>query len=142
MSAEDLLKPTDWGDPEERQFSLDYLEHLYAEDLYTEKPPPTPEEFVGWHARPWPELDEPGMPPEVIRDLFERCEQARFRVGVGDESYANYRDLYGREAFEREQRRRERFKEAFRRWRESGFEDAEAFEEMTRYSQSERRRAS
>lgn len=132
-TVEDLgFEQTNWQDPEERAFALDSAEAAFAEACYLEDPPPAPAAFVASWGAALPGIGEPEMPLQAKRELMSRCLSATIRIAIGDESYENWRNIATDEDREAARERRQRSREACKRWRESGFEDGDAFFEMTR----------
>lgn len=128
----DGFEPTNWRDPDERAFALDSAEAAYAEACYLEEPPPAPAAFVASWGAALPEIGEPEMPPDARSELMARCLSATIRIAIQDETYEHHRYIRTNEDREAARERRSRSKEACKRWRESGFEDGGAYDEMRR----------
>ena len=123
--------PTDWSDPDLKAFALDHLEEQFAEARYLEMRPPPVAEYVRWHAAAVPELNEPEMPEDVQAELWMRLAAAAIRIALGDRTYPFWRDLDTPEKKRAARERRRVSRESSVRWRDSGFTDGGAFEEMS-----------
>lgn len=135
---------TNWQDPDERAFALDSAEAAFAEACYLEDPPPAPATFVSSWGAALPGIGEPEMPKEAKRELMARCLSATIRIAIADETYEHWRNIATEEDREAARERRRSSREACKRWRESGFEDVDAFDEMRRSideTNAERRKA-
>lgn len=122
--------PTNWDDTDEATFVLDSAEAAFAEARYLERPAPSPVAFAEFWTRAIPCLEEPAWPDWACFELVLRCVIAMNRIEERDETFEHYRNIYTDEAREAALERRATSRAAIGRWRDSGFTDSAAFDEM------------
>lgn len=125
-----MFSPTDWSDPESRDFALDHYEADFAEALYVSEQPPTIEDYVAVMALGVPEIGEPEMPLDVQGELAARCLLASMAVDSDVTEYEHWRNIKTEEDRQAARDRRTRTRAAATRWRESNFADGQALAEM------------